>query len=763
MNTTAYIAWVLRRRVAILLICGAITGVSLWSLSRAVFASSLIELFFADNPEYDRYRLLAEEFGDSDVVLIAFEAPDLFTDAGWRRMQRLTQGVQDLEIMKRADSITRALNIEDDGDGGLLIRSYGAEAAANPGAIDFEAMAAALARDPVVQGTILGSGGSAAIIGELVRDETRAVETLDVHIAALYQLFADEGITSDRVHLGGLLPETVEATAQAQISIKVIFPITIMLLIIAVYAVFGKLWPVAVTSGVAVISTLWTFAFAVGLDHRINVMLASVPAVMLVVAFSDIIHLCSAYIFELRAGRSKAEAIQKSAGEVGQACIYTSVTTCIGFLALAAVPAPIFRHTGIVLGVGVALALFLAVTLVPIALWYLPHPNLRLEEADRARLWWRLIDGLTHLCLRLANRHPKAILGAFAALFILSIVGSSRIRVETNMVERLASDNRIAVANRFIRTNFSGSGLIDVYVSYPESTGEGAWLEPKNFAALRLLQQQVKAIDDVRSALSYVDVIDKMDGLLNSEGMPLSRPLLAQYLFLLEDAPNAALERFMDDERRVTRMSVRLEKPDMVRSHDIGMQIRTLAATTLGPEVDVFPAGVLRLFGGWLGAVVAGQQRGLLFALVSTTLMMMMVLRRARAGLMSMIPNILPILTLGGVLGFVYGDVDSDTIVVAMIAVGIAVDDTIHFMSRLRLETGRSADRASAMRQTFAFSGRAIVMTTLVLTAGFAPFALSDYYTTAILGTLLPLTLLVALLADLLLLPALVNLGLLRI
>jgi predicted RND superfamily exporter protein len=142
--------------------------------------------------------------------------------------------------------------------------------------------------------------------------------------------------------------------------------------------------------------------------------------------------------------------------------------------------------------------------------------------------------------------------------------------------------------------------------------------------------------------------------------------------------------------------------------------------------------------------------------------MMCIGLRSLRVGLWSMIPNLLPLFALGGYLGLFWDYVDSDVLAVSVIAIGIGVDDTIHFLMRLRLESRRQPDTAAAIEQTFRYSGRGIVITTVVLVLGFSVFATSDYLSMYMLGTLLPLTLVVALVADLFLVPALVALGAIR-
>ena len=127
-----------------------------------------------------------------------------------------------------------------------------------------------------------------------------------------------------------------------------------------------------------------------------------------------------------------------------------------------------------------------------------------------------------------------------------------------------------------------------------------------------------------------------------------------------------------------------------------------------------------------------------------------------------MIPNALPLIMLAGYVALAWDAMDSDTMMIGMLAIGIGVDDTIHFLMRFRLESMKTDDRTVALRRTFDYAGRAILMTTVILALGFLPLGLSGYLTTRMFGTLLPAVLVVALVADLLLLPALIQVGWIR-
>jgi predicted RND superfamily exporter protein len=243
--------------------------------------------------------------------------------------------------------------------------------------------------------------------------------------------------------------------------------------------------------------------------------------------------------------------------------------------------------------------------------------------------------------------------------------------------------------------------------------------------------------------------------------LPTTRAGIAQHMLLFEMAGGSDLNRLIDFERKTARIGVRLESEKMRAGYEVGVDALADASEHLeGATLE--PQGMIYLMGGWLDELIAGQQRGLLFTFVLITFFMIIGLRSLWIGCWSMLPNALPLLAVGGLCGLIWDEVDSDTLIMAMYAIGIGVDDTVHFMMRYKTEAAREPDPEVALRKTFSFAGRAIVMTTLVLALGFMPFATSGYFSVQIMGTLLPFTLVVALVADLLLVPSLISVGLLR-
>ena len=758
-----YIEFVLKHRFAVMLLCLGMSIAAGVVVSHGVFASSLIKLFFGNSPEYSRYRELADEFGESDVIIIAIEesenSPPLFTPKGWERLKGISAELESHPDIRRVASITNSKYL-DSVDGQLVVKTYSNAVA--DGDLSLLEARKKIRGDHFLSTTLLsGTEDIPALVVELVPNDDRPVETLPAFMEGLFGIFYKHGLKREHLHVAGFVPETIEVTAQARYSMSRVFPVTAIILVCIVFVLFGQLWPVIATSGVGVIAILWTLAVAIYFDPEINLMLAMVPAVMMVVSFSDIVHLCSAYVLELKEGYSKNEAIVKSATEVGQACFFTSVTTFFGFMAIAFVPTPVFQQLGIVLGFGVTIALWLAMTLVPIFFSLVPTPEI--EKEERFAGFRRWVNSIAFLCNSTAARWPKAIVIGFVLLGGTAIYGVTLIRVETNLQERLKPDNHIRKSQVFIKKHFAGTNLLDVYLT-AEVPGE--LVQPSTLKSILNVQKRLETWPEIDATVSVANMIESIHGLLGpeeSEELPDSSSLIAQYLLLFEMSGGEDLRILVDDERQVGRVTVRVPEAGLVKAAKLGDEISGIFEEELGAGVKVEMTGLSYLFGKWVDYIIEGQKRGLAFAFLATTILMILCLRLFVAGLVSMIPNALPLLVLGAVLGFSGEAVDSDLMMIGMIAIGIAVDDTIHFMTRLRLEALRAKDIDEALLLTSRFTGTAIVQTSVILCLGFLPFLMSDYLTTQMMGSLLPLTLIMALLADLLLLPALVKLGILRI
>jgi predicted RND superfamily exporter protein/radical SAM superfamily enzyme YgiQ (UPF0313 family) len=747
-----YVEFILRFRwwvVALILIITAGAG---GILTRAVISTDLARMFLGEDPGYYRFKEKIGEFGSDYYIAYALRLPKLFSKASSQRIEALSERIEGHPEVESVSSLYRAPYMVDDGER-LKVSTYGKaiQEGASP-----ETLKAALAGDEAISSTMISRDGEyLLLIVKLVFDETRTAENGPKILADVEAMMTADGFLAEETHRAGMLASIYGVIQQTVFSINRVLPVVIIVLLLSVWLAFRRLWPVLVTMLVGGIAATWTMALSVLIDPRISVLMAMVPAVVLTVSFSDVIHLCSAYLMELRRGSDKQEAIVKSGSEVGLACLWTSATTFVGFIALSFIPTPVFRQLGIVLASGVGVALLLAMTLGPVAFSFLKRPPA--WDKGSARRVQSVIDGFLNWVEAFVLARPVTVVLVFVGFLGLSIWGASAIYIDVDFQGRLSKEDPIRVDQEWFQSHFPGTGTISIFVDTGKDEGIK---DPATLQALAAYEGRVESLPDVDGLDGLPDLVRRVYGTWRKDDpdrLPDTSEAMAQTLLMLEGTDG--LDQFVDFEGRHLMLLLRLPEKGVREMHEVGALADRLAAPLreLGMEVEV--SGTAYLVGGWLDHIVDGQRNGLLIALAMVALMMMFALRSVRAGLVSMVPNVLPLLALGALAAVLWDLVDSDTLGIAMMAIGIGVDDTIHFLMRFRLECRRGLGERAAMRETLRFSGRAIIITSLVLGAGFAPFALSSYVPVRNMGTLLPFCFLVAVVADLFMVPALAVLG----
>jgi predicted RND superfamily exporter protein len=368
----------------------------------------------------------------------------------------------------------------------------------------------------------------------------------------------------------------------------------------------------------------------------------------------------------------------------------------------------------------------------------------------------RIVDG----CIWISTQYPRVVIAAFTVVLCICLQILPTLQIETNAFTRLDEDNRIRTDTAHIEREFGGSLNLDVFIT---SDTPGRMLDVEVLNQLAEFEQRAEELPEVSPSTTFVDLMRRTHATIGGKGpLPTSREAIAQELLLFEMGGGSSLDPILDFDRSSTHMSLRIDEHRMRATHFLAQDLSQLGREIMSDDLKIEVSGVGPLTGAWLDEIVTGQRNGMLLSIVAICVLMMIGLRSVSVGILSMIPNLLPLVVVATTTGLVYGDIDSDTLVVLMMAIGIGVDDTIHFLMRYRIESDRHEDNTEAIRQTFNFAGRAIVMTTVILAAGYFPLFFSEYYSMSIMGSMLPLALVVAMIADLLLVPALAQVGWLK-
>jgi predicted RND superfamily exporter protein len=427
--------------------------------------------------------------------------------------------------------------------------------------------------------------------------------------------------------------------------------------------------------------------------------------------------------------------------------LLTGATTAAGFLSLATSRLGAIQEFGVFCALGVCNATLVSLVFAPALLQVLRTPRLReRRSSDR-------VDRLLTRLARFDLRHRRLILAAGAGVALLSLVGMSRIQVSTNIVRNFPADSRVRKDFDAVNEHLEGSNSFYVVV---EADERDAFMEPGNLAVVRQIQDWLEQQPEVGGTTSFVDYLRVINEAFHDDdpaylSIPESKDLVAQLLLFSSDPE---FENFVDSEYDTANVVVRAKVFDSGLVSDLSRRIERYLAT-LPDDLRYQVTGNAILVSRTIDDIALGQTLSLSTAFVIIFAILALLFTSLRIGFLALLPNILPVLVYFGVLGFSGIALDTVTGLVACLVLGIAVDDTIHFLAQFNRSSKTLADESRGVVEAMRSVGRPVTYTTAALCIGFLTLTLSELRNQVEFGALASFTLAVAWLADVTFTPAL--------
>jgi uncharacterized protein len=558
---------------------------------------------------------------------------------------------------------------------------------------------------------------------------------------------------------------------------SVFFPLTLLVIGFVLILINRNLRGIVLPISVVLISYFWTFGLIDVVGGKMTLVSTILFPLILVIGMAVVIHIVNQYYEEIARAmadpknavrlylnekkpemlrpayrEAKLELIRKAIGHVLPPCFWTSLTTALGFLSLAASKVIPVRETGLFAAFGIFATFIVAIVLTPTLLSFLPIPTRSLKKPFETGILASTQRGVAWL----NERGYKVILIASAALLVLSVAGMSKLSAETNLREYFKPDSPIRVAHKFMEERLSGVTTIEFAI---DAKHPDALKEPEILNAIERFQDHLESYNVITKTFSLADTVKMMNKAMNEDRdeaftIPETRAAVAQYLLLYEQ--DASLSSIVNTNYSYSYVGVRLHN---MSSRDIRLLTDRIVAEIprifSGLDVAVTPSG-----GTWLAVlleryIVEGQIESFALAMLVISILLFFILRSKKLGLVAILPNLLPILMTMGFMGLVGIPINMATCMMPSIAIGIAVDDTIHFLSRYRREIKNGLSVREACRKTLTTTGQAMILTSIVLAAGFGILLFSTFNPNIHFGSLTALTMLTALLADMFVLPSL--------
>ncbi|MCA9525336.1 MAG: MMPL family transporter [Myxococcales bacterium] len=782
-------AWarlMLRHRLAVLVLVGAITAAFAWSLTRLPMLTSLADVVPKDDA-WEIYRDTRDRFGSDEVVLVGVVRDDHFTPAGLARLEAFAAAVEEHALVEEVVAFTRAdhLFVDPAEPGRLRIEPfYDADEPQDPAAVR-----AAVLGDDLIRGDLVSADGRVALVvvrlvpaedrvwsreavaayvqprlasmpgGEAQLDmpggKARAIEVARQQIGAeLLAIAAQAGYGPDDTHLSGFPVVFGSLLHESEQVVGRYLPLCGLLLALALFAMFRRVMDVALPLICMAPAVIWAIGTGGLIFGRLTIITSVAPVMVLVVGMSDVVHLLTQFHHELGRGHPRHEAIRVAFREVGVACTLTSLTTLIGFGSMALLPLPHARELGVFAALGVVAAFVLAFVLTPVLLSFTRPGEVRPPSGVLTRFLDRLAQWL--------RPRPRTIVAVGLGATILALAAVSQVHVENSLLLKLPPDHPLRRSAEVVREAVEGNGETELIIDTGRDEGV------KDAALLAAVGRFTAALDALPEAgrvRSVADVLGRMHRLLapeRGEALPTTREQIAQYLLLFEMSGGQGLAQLVDAGGRTLRVTIRMPYLSAERAIELADRVEALAAEHLPPDVRTHVTGMAMLAARAGPVILSTSLKGLAGAVVLIALVMGLLFGSVRVAVLSIVPNVLPVALGLATVWLTLPQVDADTMVYLTICIGIAVDDTIHFLARFRLERAKGLGRADAVEATLRETGHGILRTSLILIAGFVVMLASDYLGLQTLGLILPGTLAFAVVLDLTMVPAMAQLGLLE-
>ena len=728
----------LRRPRATLAVWGGLTALAALGAARLEIDTTTSSFLDRSGPEWRLYQRSLERHGGDEFLTVAVEGRSPFDPEALREVHELSEALAGLPGVRRVDSL-RTLPLATATPDGSLDLEPGLAAGPPEDEAARERLAARVRADRIAPRSLVSRDERVFAVNVLLDDDVDGAR--DVAVAEVDRLLAGRS-----AWVSGVPVFRTKVNTRTGAELLVFVPLTLALVGLVLRVSFGALravWIGLASSGVGAFAT---FGAMGALGVPISLSTVVLPSILLAVGTAYVIHVLA----EARGISDRAE-LERAVAHVAWPTALSGVTTAIGFLAMATTRVDAIRELATFGAIGCLLVLATALTLAPplLALWPLRAGPGRLDA------WLRGPARVFTLALALDRR--RAVLAVWALALLVFGLGTQRLRVETDIILWFPRGSEVRESYEAIRARLSGITPMNVLIESRDGTPV---TDPGALAAIDALAAHLESRPEIGRALSVADPLRQLHAGFTGRadaGLPGSRDLAEQYLLLL-----GSVEQVRDvvhDDRRSANVLLRADVNGSRQLLEAAEEVRRWWGEHGAPGFDANVTGIMYEFGRAEEEIAWSQLRGFTSAFVAIAVVIFLVFRSAWPTFAALVPNAAPMVVFYGFMGLAGLPLDAATVCIGSVALGIAVDDTIHLATGYRDERARGHPPREALDATLARVLPAVIPTTVSIAVGFAVLGASDFTLIRNFGLVTAALMVVCLLADLTLLAPLLARG----
>jgi len=713
-----------------------------------------LEGFYPDeDPVIADYEKLEEEFGrDDNSIIIGFKTDSLFTEKVLLDLKSITAQLEEIDYLVEVLSILDAQEIKSE-DGQLTFDHY--FDLENTSIESLSKTKENITLDPFLNGSLINRSGDATAIVLRINEEENTFFNRNYIIDSINEVL-NEYRSDYEFHTSGIPYFRNQYVNLLNGEIVMYIAISSILIILLLWYIYRTIWGVLFPMVIVWSTLLLTVAIIQLTGGYLEIMSSTIAPILLCVGVADAIHMISKYDDARESGFSKHNSIIEMLKTLGSATFLTSLTTAIGFATLFSSTVMPMRRFGIYTAVGVLLAYVVTIFFLPVILSRLKSKRIFDEKSGSfyplLQKWLNKVAGLNRL------NYKKVVIFGFFITIIFSM-GITKIDVNGKVFDDVGEDTELMQDSQFFSDQIAPQFPMEFLINTGEPDGA---LSADLLQRVSQFEKKLLEYPEIHRVVGFHTLMGEVhrvltDGERNEEldfPLPDSDQAIAQYTLLMEINEADELYNLVDFDYRKLRITAQTEDAGSKRINEIRDEFRS-EMKKLFPDEEVIVTGTTILSADLTDKIVYSLAWSIMLAIFAITLIMATLFKSFKMALIALVPNLIPLVIVGGVMGFAGVDIKPSTAVIFTIALGIAVDDSIHFLARFRIEYLKSKAMLPSLTATTVRTGRAIIVTSLILIAGFGTLITSAFTSTAMMGILVCTTIFGALLADLFVLPSL--------
>jgi hypothetical protein len=702
-----------------------------------------------DDPDVAFYKTIKDTFGDDEFFVIAFSSPEMFTPPVLRMIATITK---ELEAIPEVEEVQSLANVDyiHGAEEYFEVRPFLEHIPDND--TELKVLRQQAVSNPLYVGNLISADGNTAAI--VVSPKTHGTEDVSFRKRLLEQTKTVLHIHKDFVdqfHLAGWTMTNFSLSQFMNSDVATFIPLTYLFIILTIWLTFRNQRLTLLALVNISICTGTTMGLFPLLGTTLNNVTAIVPPLVMALALTDTVHIFSHLEKNLLAQtQSPAEALQAVLKRVLVPCFLTSLTTAVGFVSLVVSDIPPIKEFGYVASLGMVFEFFFSFMLLPPLLLLCKPEKIFIHDSQGQSLN-AFLKGLSNF----VHSYPRRISIVTALLLLGALGAASTIKVETNLLEYFKPSSSLRRELEHVESRLSGVGTVDVSLKTQE---RDAFRDPANLAVIERVQSFAKTLPSVDRSISVVDFLKDMNKSFHDENqefyrIPDSRELISQYL-LLYDSDD--LNDFVTTDFNHARILIRISEHNSAGQARIITALRTFIEQNENNGLQIRVTGRAVQDVNTIDALVQGQIQSLTMAAGVISLIMFLAMRSLAIGFLSLIPNMVPIILNFGIMGALGIPLNTSTALISVIGLGIAVDDTIHFLTEYNLRRAEKMPIAETLRRVTMDKGLGICSSSVILFIGFSVLMFSNFVPTMSFGFLSAAIMITAWIGDMIVLPAVV-------